>query len=436
MSSGRAKARPDFLSSLLEVNNMHEIIKLENGVRIICEQMPYVRSAAIGIFINFGSRNESPAENGSAHFIEHMLFKRTEKHSAAQLAFDMDAIGGQVNAFTTREATCFYARVLDTHLNTAIDLLSEMFFECAFDEAELESERGVILEEIGMYEDTPDDVCYEKLMAGCYKGALGRPVLGKPSTLANMTGAGLKAYKEAHYTAGNIIVSLCGNYQESHLARIRDTFSAMPKSKTTKPRRADYSRVAVSKRKRTEQNQFCIAFPSCSSGSEERFAMNLLSTALGGGVSSRLFQNVREKHGLCYSIYSFQSGFQDTGILAVATAVGKDTEAKALGLIGDELKALADKGIMQDELDRAREQVKSSLVMSLESTNARMLKMGNSMLIMGSCLTPDELLERYDAVTREDILSLAQKRFDFSQLSLSAIGKVGPAEEYIKALGL
>ena len=415
---------------------MHEIIRLENGVRIICERMPGVRSAAFGIFINSGSRNEAPGENGSAHFIEHMLFKRTEKRSAAELAFDMDAIGGQINAFTTREATCFYARVLDTHLNTAIDLLSEMFFECAFDETELESERGVILEEIGMYEDTPDDVCYEKLMAGCYKGALGRPVLGKPSTLAGMTGAGLKAYKEAHYTAGNIVVSLCGNYNESHLRRIEACFAAMPKSKATKPRRASYAPVAVAKRKKTEQNQFCIAFPSCQSNSDERFAMNLLSTALGGGVSSRLFQNIREKYGLCYSIYSFQSGFLDTGMLAVATAVGKDTETKALGLIGDELRALANDGITQDELDRAREQVKSSLVMGLESANSRMLKMGNSMLVMGRSLTADELLERYDSVTREEILALAQSRLNPKQLSLSAIGKVEPAEEYVKALGL
>ena len=415
---------------------MHEIIKLENGVRIICEKMPGVRSAAFGIFINAGSRNESPADNGSAHFIEHMLFKRTEKRSAAELAFDMDAIGGQINAFTTRESTCFYARVLDTHLNTAIDLLSEMFFQCAFDEQELESERGVILEEIGMYEDTPDDVCYEKLMSGCYKGALGRPVLGKPATLAGMTGAGLKAYKESHYTAGNIVVSLCGNYDENHIARIQSYFAAMPKAKATRPRPANYTPVAVSKRKRTEQNQFCVAFPSCRSGSDERFAMNLLSTALGGGVSSRLFQNIREKYGLCYSIYSFQSGFLDTGILAVATAVARDTEVKALGLIGDELKRLADGGITQEELNRAREQLKSSLVMGLESTNSRMLKMGNSLLVMSKCLTADELLERYDAVTREEVLALARERLDFSQLSLSAIGKVGPAEEYVKALGL
>lgn len=414
---------------------MHEIITLGNGVRIIYEYMPGVRSAAIGIFVNVGSRNEAPADNGSAHFIEHMLFKRTAKRSAEQLAFDMDAIGGQVNAFTTRENTCFYARVLDTHLNTAIDLLTEMFFDCAFDEEELQSERGVIIEEIGMYEDTPDDVCYEKLMAGCYKGALGRPVLGRPATLAHMTGESLKAYKQAHYTAGNIVISLCGSFDDSHLERIKARFAGMPKAKRTTPRHASYTPVAVSKRKKTEQNQFCVAFPSNKLASEDRFAMALLSTALGGGVSSRLFQNIREKHGLCYSIYSFQTNFLDTGLVAVATAVGKETEGKALSLIGDELKRLADDGITEEELTRAREQAKSSLVMGLESTNARMLKLGNSMLILSNCLTADQLIEKYDAVTCGDILRLARERFDYSRISLSAIGKVEPAETYVKALG-
>lgn len=415
---------------------MHEIMKLQNGVRIICEKMPYIRSAAVGIFVNVGSRDEAPVESGSAHFIEHMLFKRTSKHTAAELAYEMDSIGGQINAYTTRENTCFYARVLDTHLNTAIDLLSEMFFDCSFDEEDTESERGVILEEIGMYEDTPDDACYEKLMSGCFKGALGRPVLGKPVTLAKMTGSSLRAYKEQHYTAGNIVVSLCGNYDESHIERIKERFSSLEKTKKAKHRKTEYSSHISVRRKKTEQNQFCIAFPSSSSSSNDRFAINLLTTILGGGVSSRLFQNIREKYGLCYSIYSFQSNFTDTGLLSVATAVSKDTEIKTLGLIGEELKRFVSDGVTEEELKRAREQAKSSLVMSLESTNSRMLKMGNSLLILGECLTPDELIRRYDAVTRDDILSIARDRFDFSRFSLSALGKTESAEDYIKALGL
>lgn len=415
---------------------MHEIIKLPNGVRIICEKIPYVRSAAVGIFVDVGSRDEAPSVNGSAHFIEHMLFKRSSKHSAAELAFEMDAIGGQINAYTTRENTCFYARVLDTHLNTAIDLLSEMFFDCAFDEAETDSERGVILEEIGMYEDTPDDACYEKLMVGCYKGALGRPVLGKPVTLAKMSGASLKEFKEGHYTAGNIIISLCGNYEDLHVDHIKELFSGMEKSRRKSRRQAEYGTHITVRRKKTEQNQFCLAFPSSSVTSEDRFAMNLLTTVLGGGVSSRLFQNIREKFGLCYSIFAFQSTFADTGLLSVATAVNKETEMRTLGLIGDELKLFVDKGISEEELKRAREQAKSSLVMSLESTNSRMLKMGNSLQALGKCLTPDELIARYDAVSVEQILDLARKRFDFSHMSLSALGKTGGAEDYTKALGL
>ena len=415
---------------------MFNTIKLPNGVRIICEQIPYVRSAAIGVFVGVGSRYETPAQNGSAHFIEHMLFKRTDKHSATELAFAMDDIGGQINAYTTRESTCFYARVLDTHLCTAIDLLTEMFFDCAFDEAEAESERGVILEEIGMYEDTPDDACYEKLMSGCFHSSLGRPVLGKPATLGKMSGATLREFKENHYTAGNIVISLCGNYNESHIEQLKQRFSGMAKAKRKNSRSAAYSSHLSVRRKKTEQNQFCLAFPSNPLNSEERFAMNLLSTILGGGVSSRLFQNIREKHGLCYSIFSFQSNFADTGMVSIATGVSKDTELRTLGLIGDELKRFVDKGVDETELNRAREQAKSSLVMGLESTNSRMLKMGNSLLALGVCLTSDELIERYDAVTKEEILSLARDRFDFSKMSFSALGKTSDADEYIKALGL
>lgn len=413
---------------------MHQLLTLPNGVRIIYESMPHVRSAAVGIFVGIGSRYEATSENGSAHFIEHMLFKRTSRHSAAELAYIMDGIGGQINAYTTREQTCFYAKVLDTHLNTAIELLTEMFFECAFDEEETESERGVIMEEIGMYEDTPDDACYEKLMSGCFRGALGRPVLGKAATLGKMSGAGLRDFKDKHYTAGNIVLSLAGSFEDSHLKLLSEKFSNLGRSKRSKPRGAVYTPYAASRRKRTEQNQFCIAFPSSSTSDDDRFAVNLLSTILGGGVSSRLFQNIREKYGLCYSIYSFQSSFLDGGLLAVATAVSKDTEMRTLSLIGGELKRIADEGVTEEELSRAKEQAKSSLVMGLESSSSRMLKMGNSITAMGYCLRADEILSRYDEVDRNRILELARDRFDFDKMSLSALGKVIPAEEYTDVL--
>ncbi|NLW65091.1 MAG: insulinase family protein [Clostridiales bacterium] len=415
---------------------MHELITLKNGVRIIYERMPSVRSASVGIFVGFGSRFEHSSDSGSAHYIEHLLFKRTERHSAAELSYIMDGIGGHINAYTTREQTCFYAKVLDTSLNTAIELLSEMFFECAFDEEETDSERGVILEEIGMYEDTPDDACYEKLMANCFKGPLGRPVLGKPGTLAKMTGASLKEYKEKHYTAGSIVVSLCGSFDDGHLKLIEEKFGGLPKTRCSKPRRAEYTRHISVRKKKTEQNQICVAFPSNSLRDDERFAMNLLSLSLGGGVSSRLFQNIREKYGLCYSIYSFQSNFSDTGLLTVAAGVSKETEMKTLSLIRSELQKFADGGVTEEELHRARQQALSSLLMGLESTSSRMLKLGNSLIGIGSCLSTEEIVERYEAVTCEDILRLAQNRLDFEKLSLSVLGKVEQPEEYAGVLGL
>lgn len=413
---------------------MHEIIKLKNGVRIIYEPMPNLRSASVGIFVGVGSRFEAPRENGSAHFIEHMLFKRTALHSAQELSCVMDGMGGQVNAYTTREHTCFYAKVLDDRLREAIELLCEMFFQCAFDEDEVVSERGVILEEIGMYEDTPDDACYERLMSRCYRGSLGRPVLGSPKTLSSMTGESLRAYMRKHYTAGNIVISLCGSFDEGHLRLLEERFSSMEGSRRRRPRPAAYTPHISTRRKRTEQNQLCLAFPSLSLADDGRFGVNLLSTILGGGVSSRLFQNIREKHGLCYSVYSFQTGFMDGGLLAVAAGVSRDTEAKTLRLIKDELVRLVQEGVSSQELDRARHQALSSLYMGLESTSSRMLKLGNSLISTGRCLTTDQVAEKYKSITEGDILSLARDHIDFSRASLSVLGKTEDPDRYRELL--
>ena len=415
---------------------MHETLTLTNGVRIVFEHMPTLRSASFGIFVGAGSRNEASAEGGSAHFIEHMLFKGTKHHSAQELSYIMDGIGGQINAYTTREQTCFYAKVLDTHLNTAIDLLCEMFFDCAFDEDEVKSERGVILEEIGMYEDTLDDACYERLMSGCYRGALGRPVLGKPKLLNTMTGESLRRFKESHYTADSIVLSLCGSFGDEHIRRLSERFSILEKSKAAKVRRAVYTPHTVVKRRRAEQNQLCIGFPSICVTDERRFAMNLFSTLLGGGVSSRLFQNIREKHGLCYSIYCFQSVFSDCGMFSVAAGMSRETELKTIGLICDELRAVRNEGVTQAELDRAREQAKSALVMGLESSSSRMLKLGNAMQAHNRCVETDELLDRYDAVTTEEIFALAQEIFVRDALSLSVLGKVKDEAEYLNEIAL
>lgn len=410
---------------------MYEKITLPNGVRILTEHVPAVRSAALGIYVGTGSRQEKVAENGAAHFIEHMLFKGTARRTAADLAGEMDAVGGQINAYTTKESTCFYARVLDTHLPQAADILCDMFFSSKFDERDVETERGVVLEEIGMYEDNPEDLCAERLAAGVYHGsALARPILGRKATLEKMTGAWLKEYMTSHYLAGDIVVALAGSFSQKDVDDLTARFSAMPAGGLPQSRAAVYTPCITVKKKAIEQNHLTLAFPGLCYGDSRRFALQLLSSILGSGMSSRLWQQVREQRGLCYSIYSYGAGHADTGLYAVYTALGRETEEEAIRTIVDTVKAFRDGGVTREELDRAREQSKANVLMGLESTQARMAHLGRSELMMGEVLTPDQIIAAYDAVTAEDVRALAEEMFDFSRVSLSAVGRVRTADEY------
>lgn len=413
---------------------MYEKIELPNGARIVFEHMDAVRSASIGIWVGAGSRYEKYSEAGSAHFIEHMLFKGTSEYTAAQLAERMDAVGGQINAYTTRDNTCFYARVLDTHLPLAIDTLSAMFFDSKFDEGDVENEKGIIGEEIDMYEDTPEDVAAERLIAGCFPGALGRPVLGRVSSLGRQTGEGLRDFMRRHYTAPRVVAALSGSFTDADVRDLAGRFSAMPKARPRRPEKSAYTPCLTLRRKATEQNQLVLGFPGLETASEDRFALQLLSGIIGGNASSRLFQTVREKYGLCYSVYSFTAGFEDTGLFAISAATNRETEERALGVILDELRRLLDEGVAQEELDRAREQVKATILMSLESTGSRMNRLGYGELFLGGSLSPDELIERYDAVNREGLLELARRTLDPGRLSFSAVGRVAGEDAYKKLL--
>ncbi|MBE6969148.1 MAG: insulinase family protein [Ruminococcaceae bacterium] len=409
---------------------MYEIMTLPNGLRIASEHMSAVRSAAVGIWVGVGSRMEKVHEAGSAHFIEHMLFKGTDTHSAAELAGRMDAIGGQCNAFTTRDSTCFYARCLDTHLNEAADILADMFFNSRFAEEDVINERGVVLEEIDMYRDTPEDLVAEQLLKTVFPGALGRPVLGKPSSLAKMTGESLRDFKARQYTPDRVVLSLCGSFTDAHIAHLAECFSSLPKGKSSRASRCHYTPGQIVRRKNTEQNHFCLGWEGLPTGDDRRFAWQLMSTVFGEGLSSRLFQTVREKYGLCYSIGSFTASYAETGLFGISTALNKDSEEKALHLIMEEVEKLRQDGITQRELDRARELIKSNLVMGMESTSARMNRLGAAILQMGRCLSADEVMERYDAVTREDVLALAGEMLDAGQLSFSALGRTRAQEDY------
>jgi len=413
---------------------MHEQITLPNGVRLVSEAMPHVRSAAVGIWVGAGSRFEAREENGAAHFIEHMLFKGTDRYSARELADRMDAVGGQINAYTTRENTCYYARVPDYHLDTAIELLSGMFFESRFDPADVSSERGVVLEEIDMYDDTPEDLVTERMLRRCFPGALGRPILGTEASLKGLDREKLLSFMARQYTPGRLVISLAGSFTPESLGKLRERFAAMAPVKAAPPRKAAYVPGFTLKRKATEQNHLCLGFPGYASGDERRFALHLLSGILGDGMSSRLFQTVREKHGLCYAIGSFTAGFAETGLFGIATALSGETEERALGLILDQVKKLLDEGVTPWELDRTREQIKANLVMSLESTTARMNRLGAGTLHLGGVLSPEAVMERYDAVTPAELLDLAREIFDPARMSFSAVGRVARREDYEKLL--
>jgi predicted Zn-dependent peptidase len=410
---------------------MYEKITLPNGVRILHEHIPYVRSASLGIWIASGSRYEKASESGASHFIEHMLFKGTETRTAAELAGIMDGIGGQINAFTTKECTCFHGRALDTHLELLIGVLGDMFFHSKFDEADIANERGVILEEIDMYRDTPEDLVTERLFSAAFKGAsLSRPILGKKSTLERMTGAALKKYMAEHYCPDSVVISLSGNYSAGDITQLTDLFTALPQGGKNKLTKASYTPSFSVKKKSLEQNHLCLAFPGIMVKDKNRYAMQLLTDILGGGMSSRLFQTVREKRGLCYSIYSYATSYLDTGLFNVYTALGKDTEHEAIKVIKEELKRFRDDGITDEELLRAREQVKANVLMGLESTSTRMNRLGRNELYFGYVPDPDEVIANYDKVTSEDIKRLSEECLDFSRISFSAVGNVESTDVY------
>lgn len=413
---------------------MYEKITLPNGVRIVHENIPHVRSAALGIWVATGSRYESARMSGASHFIEHMLFKGTLNHTAAELADKMDGIGGQVNAFTTKECTCFHGRVLDSHLDRLTNLLCDMFFNSKFDEEDVQNERGVIREEIDMYKDTPEDLVSERLQTAVYNGfSLSRSVLGSKAALGKMTGSSLKAHMAEHYSAKEVVVAVSGSYKPADIKRLEECFSGMSVGNDKKIKPAVYTPSFTVKRKSLEQNHLLLAFPGLAVADKKRFSLQLLSDILGGGMSSRLFQTVREKHGLCYSVYSYGASFSDTGLFLVYTALGKDTERQAIGVILDELRRFKD-GVTQEELTRAREQIKANILMSLEQTGSRMHRIGKNELYLGYVPDFDEIIANYDRVTADDIQKLAEECLDFSKASFSAVGRVGDADYYRELL--
>ncbi|MDQ0156765.1 M16 family metallopeptidase [Robertmurraya andreesenii] len=398
----------------------------QNGVRIVLENIPTVRSVAIGVWIGTGSRNENQQNNGISHFLEHMFFKGTKTRTARDIAELFDSIGGQVNAFTSKEYTCYYAKVLDTHAQFALDILADMFFNSTFVEEELKKEKNVVYEEIKMYEDTPDDIVHDLLSKAIYENhALGYPILGTEDTLATFTGDTLKEYMHDTYTPENVVISIAGNITDSFISEVEKYFGSYEGGKYEQTEEKPiFHTNRIARKKDTEQAHLCIGFEGLQVGHEDIYSLIVLNNVLGGSMSSRLFQDVREQKGLAYSVFSYHSAFQDTGIVTIYGGTG----AKQLDLLFDTIQETLEKlkaeGITDKELRNCKEQLKGSLMLSLESTNSRMSRNGKNELLLKRHRSLDEIVQQIDEVTKAGVDKLANEVFT-DKFSVSLISPEG-----------
>jgi predicted Zn-dependent peptidase len=394
---------------------------------LVTERIPTLNSVTVGIWVNAGSRDETPAQAGYSHFIEHMFFKGTTSRSASDISREIDALGGELNAFTTRETTTFYVKVLDQHLPKALDLLSDIFHRSRFGLKEIEKEKQVVSEEIRMVKDDPEDLVQE-LHIGQVMGRhpLSRPILGQEATIARLRRQDLLDYVEAHYRPEEIVIAVAGNFDQRKLEQTiaRQFGRSRPRAvgSTRKRWPPQISGGVVMKRKPLEQVHLCVGLKGVPAGHKDRYAAYVLNSVLGGSVSSRLFEEVREKRGLVYSIYSFLSGYSDGGTMTVYAGARPREIKKVLDLIRREIRRLAAKGIERTELQRTKDQMKGSLMLSLESSHSRMNKLAKDELIAGTHTCLDDMLREIDHVTEHQVFGVAQDLLAPTTMSVTALG--------------
>lgn len=400
---------------------------LTNGARVVYEPMEHVRSLSIGIWIYTGSRDEEQEENGITHFLEHMLFKGTQQRSATEIAEAFDRMGGYVNAFTAKEYTCFYAKVIDTHAREAVDILSDMFFNPAFPEEEITKERNVVLEEIRMVEDTADDVVHDDLDATAYGNhPLGRPILGTEDTVPTFNREQLKHFIHKHYRPDNVVVSLAGKIDDSLLSCVETQFSGFLAQKSSNIQETPpvLNGNKAARAKSIEQAHLCLGFDGVSIQDEQIYAMVLFNQLLGGSMSSRLFQEIREQRGLAYAVFSHHIAYRDGGMLTVYAGSAPQYVGEILDATMAMLEHFASKQLKDNELENVKSQVQGSLLLGLESTSSRMSRNGKNELSLGYHRSLDTLTEEIDAVSARDIQAVAEKLYK-SEYALSLISPDG-----------
>jgi predicted Zn-dependent peptidase len=401
----------------------HQLTELDSGIRVVTEAMPSIRSIALGLWVRTGSRNETPAQAGVSHFLEHLLFKGTKRFSSVEIDQIFDGMGAEVNAGTGKETTSVYSRFLDQHLDRAFDLMADMVLHPAY--REIDSERQVVIEEIAMYEDEPSDKVHDVLAEAVFGDhPLGRPIIGTAEVVGSVPVADIGAYHDSHYVGSNLVVAAAGNLEHDRIVELAQQYVRADAGGTNG---AEPAPDAIAPRicfheKQTEQYHLCLGGPGISRADDRRFVLRVLDTILGGSTSSRLFQEVREKRGLAYSVYSYASHYVDSGQIGVYVGTRPDNVREAMDVIGSELRRVVEEPVGDEELDRAKENVKGRLVLSLESTLTRMNRIGNSVLMDVELLSVDEMIAAIDAVTVEDVTSLAHELFAPERLSAGGVG--------------
>jgi predicted Zn-dependent peptidase len=411
-----------------------ELTSLDSGVRVVSERMPDVRSIALGFWVRAGSRDETVEQAGISHFLEHLLFKGTDRFSSREIDELFDAMGAEVNAGTGKETTSVYSRFLDQHLDRAFDVLQDMVLRPAY--PDVDSERQVVIEEIAMYEDEPSDKVHDVLASAIFGDhPLGRPVIGRAEVISAVPVPDIAAYHGRRYLPDNIVVAAAGNIDHARLLELVEGALGTAASASAPDGALAPEGAAPSvrfHRKDTEQYHLCLGGRGIPRGDERRFALRVLDTILGGATSSRLFQEVREKRGLAYSVYSYVSQFADTGQVGIYVGTRPDNVSEALAVIGEELARLRDDGVLEEELERARENVKGRTVLSMESTLARMNRIGSSVLMGVPLMTLDEVLAAFDRVTMDEVVALAGDLFAPERMSAAGVG--GEEDRFRSAL--
>ena len=408
---------------------------LDNGSRVITEPLPSVRSAAIGLWIGTGSRDEDDGHAGVTHFLEHLLFKGSRSYSAQEIAEIFDTFGGELNAATARDYTVVYARVLDEHVEKAIDVMTDMVFAPAL--ADLDSEREVVLEEIAMVEDTPQELIHDLLVTTIFGGhPLGRPVLGSSEVISSVTRRSVGAYHRARYTASNVVVAAAGSIEHEGLVTLVEQLAEKlgPPPARRPAARVPFVKAAGPKlafqRKDTEQYHVCLGAPGLSRSDKRRFAASILDGVLGGSASSRLFQEIREKRGLAYAVYTFSSQYADTGQIGVYLGTREENLAPCLEIVAEQMDAMANGDIREEEVARAKENLKGRIMLSMELTSNRMSRLGKSLVTDSELLSLDRILAEIDAVEIPALAELSGLLLARDRLSAAAIG---PREERVLA---